>query len=389
MTSSENPQFLFLVGAPRSANSAVHALLDSHPGILTWPVECHFFTVFKQVAGESKTAPVKELNKRFIEHFVDRFRERLSLNTVQLNDNVFQISNMFSGFDIPKFIKELESNASDQMTALEYLTFVFSSFHQCSNQYKNTKVRYYSMLLTSRGFDWTNPDVLKHSRLIFPYRPSIESYGSLRENYLKTITPNEFFHINAKKGMLYWMNTYKKISDHANKYNNHSNFHVLKVSDLRTNQEKTVNKLYKFLNIKQHNSMNTMTILGLPYGGNARDASLNTGRIAKKPSTLLYPISRFERHCFQKIKLHDFDNDQTIFIPHSTLRMVSLAIYSSLWEIKSKFKENHYNTPSRLKFIHWRIKLLIKFLKIQNILQNEDTLKSFSDKHGNPMDSFG
>ena len=57
-SNSKTPKFLFVVGAPRSANSAILALLDGHPDILSWPSEFYFTLIFNRVSKGHKTASV-------------------------------------------------------------------------------------------------------------------------------------------------------------------------------------------------------------------------------------------------------------------------------------------------------------------------------------------
>ena len=81
-THSTQPQFIFIVGAPRSSNNTINALLDGHPDVLSWPSECHYFTIFNKVAKNNSKAEVTKLNAELIEHLQDRLSERQDSHTI-------------------------------------------------------------------------------------------------------------------------------------------------------------------------------------------------------------------------------------------------------------------------------------------------------------------
>tara|TARA_B100001559_G_scaffold320060_2_gene331069 strand:+ start:232 stop:1398 length:1167 start_codon:yes stop_codon:yes gene_type:complete len=381
----KEPKFLFLVGAPRSANSAILALLDNHPDILSWPSEFYFAMTFNRISKGNTTAPVKELNTAFIAHFEDRFGERLSINTLGDTHSKFDIKKSIGPFDIELFKDLLNIRKSEVMGSIEYLRHFFQCFHSSHEHYKNKEVKYYGMLCTARGFDWSSETLLANSRLIFPYRKPLESYASLREKYLKTISPNEFFDLRASKGAVYWLKTYKKINTLIERHKSHPNLHITSVNKFREDQRSQIAELCDFLEIPATKSTSDMTILGIPYGGNARQNSLNTGTIAKQPSILNNPATTFEEYCFDQLNLLDFDNPRNYIPKHRTLIPYLLALQATFIGIK---KNPNGLTKSSLKyrFIPWRVKMFVQLINICKIVRNPSQLANI--KSDNIQDSL-
>ena len=369
---SNQTQFLFLVGAPRSANSAIHSLLDNHPKILNWPSEFHFFTLFKQVSKGEQFAKVTKLNQQFISHFKDRFEERISRNTLSITKSNYKPGSHIGPFDVTLFEDLLSRKQDSQMTSLEYLNYFFKCYQESNSQYRNKEIDYYSMLCTARGFDWSNRDLFENSKLIFPYRNPLESYSSLRHNYLESISPNEFYDVRTKKGAVYWMRTYQQISNVIKHNENHPNLYITSVQSFRQNQKSQTTKLCQFLNIKKTESTEHMTILGIPYGGNARQESLNTGRISDKPSILSNSVTNFEIDCFRRLNLYEFDSTHT----HSQASpkfTILLAFIASFWELKNNLS-GLTKSSGKFRLVHWRIKVLIQLFKISHLIRSNKLL---------------
>ena len=365
----KEPKFLFLVGAPRSANSAILGLLDNHPDILSWPSEFYFARTFNHISKGNTTAPVKELNTAFIAHFEERFGERLSINTLGDTGSKFDLRKSIGPFDIELFKNLLNIKKTEMMNSIEYLRYFFQCFHSSHENYKNKEVKYYAMLCTARGFDWSNKALLANSKLIFPYRKPLESYASIRETYLKTINPNEFYDLTASKGAVYWLRTYKKIDALIESHKNRPYLHITSVNKFREDQTLQISELCEFLKIKATKSTNDMTILGIPYGGNARQNSLNTGKIAKQSSILKNPVTTFEEYCFDQLNLFDFDNPLNDIPKHRTPTLYLLALQATFIDIK---KKPHGLTKSsrKYRFIPWRVKVFVQLINICKIVSN-------------------
>ena len=116
-------------------------------------------------------------------------------------------------------------------------------------------------------------------------------------------------------------------------------------------------------------STNDMTILGIPYGGNARQNSLNTGKIAKQSSVLKNPVTTFEEYCFDQLNLFDFDNPLNNIPKHRTFTLYLLALQATFIDIK---KRTHGLTKSsrKYRFIPWRVKVFVQLINICKIVSN-------------------
>ena len=258
------------------------------------------------------------------------------------------------------------------MTSLEYLNYFFKCYQESNSQYRNKEIDYYSMLCTARGFDWSNRELFENSKLIFPYRNPLESYSSLRHNYLESISPNEFYDIRTEKGAVYWMRTYQQISNVIKHNKNHPNLYITSVQSFRQDQESQTTKLCEFLNINKTESTEHMTILGIPYGGNARQESLNTGRISDKPSILSNSVTNFEIDCFRRLNLYEFDSTRTHSQASSKFTIL-LAFIAYFWELKNNLS-GLTKSSGKFRLVHWRIKVLIQLFKISHLIRSNKLL---------------
>ena len=115
-----------------------------------------------------------------------------------------------------------------------------------------------------------------------------------------------------------------------------------------------------------------MTILGIPYGGNARQESLNTGRISDKPSILSNSVTNFEIDCFRRLNLYDFDSTHT----HSQASpkfTILLAFIASFWELKNNLS-GLTKSSGKFRLVHWRIRVLIQLFKISHLIRSNKLL---------------
>ena len=358
------PQFIFIVGAPRSSNNTINSLLDNHPDVLSWPTECHYFTIFKSVAGTNIKASVQNLNKAFLEHFTDRLEERLKFHTVDKKYKEINISSELGEFDLNTFTNLLKSKRNPPtMTKTEHLRFIFETFHQSHAKYANKPVMYYAMMCTARGYDWDDENLITENQLIFPFRPHLDSYASLRDVYFNDVTLNEFFNWRNRKGFIYWLNQYVEMSQHLKLHNNRQNLHVLSVAKLRLDPQNTIRNICSFLGISFTPEVTNMTMLGTPYGGNAREQSLSTSQVAARPSKLSHPLMDFETKMFNNLGLFDFDNQFHNLKKYNFITLLVSAFRTSFFQINLSVFSNQKRDPAKL-LLHWRINLFIKFIRI-------------------------
>tara|TARA_A100001037_G_scaffold274055_1_gene271480 strand:+ start:527 stop:1699 length:1173 start_codon:yes stop_codon:yes gene_type:complete len=385
----DTPQFIFIAGAPRSSNNTINALLDNHPDILSWPSECHYFTIFKSVAGTNSKASVHDLNKAFVEHFTNRLMERLEFHSVDKTYKEKNITRQLGEFNLDTFTKLLNSKSKTQtMTKTEHLRFIFESFHKSHYGYANKKVKYYSMMCTARGFDWNDEDLIASNQIIYPFRPHLDSYASLRDVYFNSVTLNEFFDCRNPKGFLYWLNTYTQISKHLKLNMNRNNFNVLSVAQLRLDPQKTISSICSFLEIPFTSEVTHMTMLGKPYGGNAREKSLSTSKVATRPSKLLHPLIDFETKIFETLHLFDFDEQSYNQKKDGFVTLLISAFRTSFFQITLSVFSNQRRDPTKWVLLHWRIRLFIKFIQVMLHIQKSESSLMGRHKDRPITDSF-
>tara|TARA_B100000530_G_scaffold250904_1_gene165121 strand:- start:2368 stop:3567 length:1200 start_codon:yes stop_codon:yes gene_type:complete len=388
-THSTQPQFIFIVGAPRSSNNTINALLDGHPDVLSWPSECHYFTIFNKVAKNNSKAEVTKLNAELIEHLQDRLSERQDSHTIDKEFKHLNLDSKFGALNLPKFI-ELINNVSESktMSNIDYLKFIFECFHQCHAQYQNKEVKYYSIMCTARGFDWYDPKILEGNKLLCPSRSSIGSYGSLRDKYFESVSLNDFFSIYNSKGFLYWLHTYQNISKLTQSHKHKGYLMNIPVADMRANPKPMIQNICEFLSIPFLDVATQMTMLGKPYGGNAREKSLNTGAIASRSSQLKHPLLHYEVSSFKRSML----NNQALPFHHNNKNKLIPALISAFYTSFIQINESEFLDSKishvRFKYIPWKIKLFIKLLKSIKYVNDPKLLEGFVHTHYLVTDSI-
>ena len=106
-----------------------------------------------------------------------------------------------------------------------------------------------------------------------------------------------------------------------------------------------------------------MTMLGTPYGGNAREQSLSTSQVAARPSKLSHPLMDFETKMFNNLGLFDFDNQFHNLKKYNFITLLVSAFRTSFFQINLSVFSNQKRDPAKL-LLHWRINLFIKFIRI-------------------------
>jgi len=334
-----DPKFVFIAGTPRSGGSVTLASLDGHLDILAWPFEFFYFQFFREVAGDRETVLITELNQALLErlfkqylakmlgHGADLYHEDGPKSAQNCNFNV-------GDFDYQLFVQRLRATEDKPVNTLDYLAYLFECLKYAHGQYQGKTVKCHMVLTTARGFDWSDENLLGSSLILFSYREAKDSYASLREKYLKSMDFKAFVSLRQKKSSLYWLETYKRISGQVGARANADNFFVVPLQELQKDPEAVLAEICSFLKIEPHPNMSSLTILGSPYQGNAREGNLNQGKIAKHTSKLRAPLTSFEERMFASLNLFNFfEPEKPDNPPFGFFEMVKRVFSSAMSEI--------------------------------------------------------
>lgn len=366
-SSRDGPQFLFILGAPRSANTATLSILDGHPDILAWPIEFPYFNLFNRLAKGRRTVPVAEINREILALLEKQLNEKLMQGT-DTEGIVFTLGDTVGDLDTKALIEHLDRDRENRLGAVEYLTYLFDSLHFAHAAYRDRRVKYHAMLVTARGMDWQNERLFETSRFLFPYRDMVESYASIREKGLKLQSPPQFFAPTSKKGSLYWLQTFQRISQLAEERIPNGNFFVVPIRRVRYEPERVVSAICRFLEIEPHPALSQMSIAGQSYGGNARESALNTGTYAPRHSKLSIPLSSFEREAFALLDLYDFGSGEKIRNSAGLMTMAKYSLTSAFAELCDRKTSTWNGTGSRSTLLQ-RLKLSLKLFGIYLVLK--------------------
>lgn len=303
------PRYIFIAGTPRSGGSVTLASLDDHPDVLAWPNEFLYFPFFYQVAKGRQEVPACELNEKLLNVSFSAFRKRLqNVNGIYVQDDLSAHSESLNigDFDYQIFLKNLRSVSDEHFTAIGYLDFLFECLKKANRKYRDKQVKYNVLLTGARGFDWNNNNLLKTSMFLFSYRDAENSYASLRERRLRKSGLNILLSPTGKKSLLYWVETYRRISNYAKGHIDEDNFLVVPLKVLQADSEAFLRKICAFLMIKPYPGIYDLSICGAPYKGNASEGNLNKGKIAKRTSKPRIPLCIFEKKAFALVDLFDF-----------------------------------------------------------------------------------
>lgn len=212
------PIFVFIAGTPCSGGSVTLASLDGHPDVLAWPYEFLYFPFFYQVAKGRQEVPVSELNRELINTSFSAFGKRLRHGDgLYVEDRGPAKNNNFNigDFDCGLFREHLQTTVERRSGAVGYLDFLFGCFKRSHKKYRDKAIKYHAVLTGARGFNWNKKDLIKNSKFLYSYRQAESSYTSIREKQLRKHGLNKFFSPSGKKSLLYWLETYKRISNCA------------------------------------------------------------------------------------------------------------------------------------------------------------------------------
>lgn len=333
------PTIVFIVGPPRSGGNITLASFDNHPDVLAWPFEFLYFPFFYQVAKGRLKVPASELNYEVVNKSFKAFRKKIEehangIYTVRETRLTENKSFDFGGFEYQFFLENLSSFSDKCVTAVEYLFFLFRCLKKANNKYRNKEVKYYMIFIGARGFDWDYKELLETSRFLFTYREAEKSYASIREKLLRKNGSNYLLSPTGKKSLLYWVETYRRISNYARSNVNRDNFFVIPLKDLQADSEAFLRRICVFLNIEPCPSIYDLSIFGTPYKGNANDSKLNQGKICKRTSKPRTPLCSFEKRAFALVDLFDFPEGKPRKMPpFGLVEMIQKAFLSAFIEI--------------------------------------------------------
>ena len=334
----QEPRFIFIAGTPRSGGNVTLGSLDGHPDILAWPYEFTYFAFFRQIAGNRHEVPASELSTELINYSFQSFSKRLAHGGSIYDSNVSKAtirdSYNIGDLDYQVFLEGINSINDRKVTSFEYLTHLFECLKKAHKSYRDKPVKYYLLLTTARSIDWKDEELISRSMILYSYRDAEDSYSSIREKYLTTHGMNVFFRLDGKKSLLYWLENYRRISKSVEQYINRDNFIVVALKDLQKDSEKELRRICSFLKIGPDPGIFSLTILGSPYKGNAREGDLNTGKIAKRTSKPRTPLCSFEQKIFGLLDLFDFPNNKKrVFPPFGFIEMIGSVFTSAFREI--------------------------------------------------------
>ncbi|MBW8039153.1 MAG: hypothetical protein FVQ85_04045 [Planctomycetes bacterium] len=367
------PRYIFIAGTPRSGGSVTLASLDDHPDLLAWPNEFLYFPFFYQVAKGRQEVPVCELNQKLLNVSFAAFRKRLqNVNGIYVQDSLSSThseSYNIGDFDYQVFLENLESVSDEHFTAVGYLDFLFECLKKANRKYRDKQVKYNVLLTGARGFDWNNNNLLETSMFLFSYREAEDSYASLRERRLRKAGLNMLFSPAGKKSLLYWVETYRRISDYAKDHIDHGNFLVVPLKNLQADSDEFLRKICAFLSIKPYPSIYDLSVCGAPYKGNASEGNLNRGKIAKRTSKPRTPLCSFEKRAFALVDLFDFSEGKPRKMPpFGLVEMIQKAFSSAFSEIPAENITKRISLPVGIFFE--RVLMFFKLCLIYPGLKN-------------------
>jgi hypothetical protein len=367
------PKFVFIAGTPRSSGTVTLASLDDHPDILAWPSDLIYFPFFYRIAGGRKEVPIAELNNEFIKVSFNNFRKRLEHGDGLYADDISSSAvdnHNIGNFDYQLFLRCLNAEKDKYYNAVDYLAFIFKCLKYSSSRYRDKPVKYYVLLTGARGLDWHNEDLFKSSMFLYSYRDAEYSYASIREKQIKNYDINILFSLTGKKSLLFWLETYRRISTYAKIRVDMDNFMVVPQKKLQEDTEIILKDICSFLKIDPHPNIFSLSTGGSPYRGNAREGKLNTGKIAKRTSKPRTPLSVFEQRIFALLDLFDFpEHKKRDFSYFGFCEMLKTAFLSAFIEIPhNKIRRG---SSSNLMIFLGRVKAFCNLCSIYLVLKND------------------
>lgn len=243
----------------RSGTLYLHSLLDNHPEIITIPGVVNFNFLFREQFKtiSSVLKKFEKNNPKFYDtsklNYNDEnssFLWRLGNN---MNDKIIINKKKFRLY-FRKYIKEFKRLSSRNIIISIYLAYSKSK----NISFKNKKI--ILMHPHDLGTCIKFSKIFKDSKFLFPVRDPIQTYYSIFINGIKKAKErNQFYHpfinlVDCQKSF----DIFKK---------NKVNFFSFKFETLK--EKNSIQKICKYLNIKNHPSLNKSTFGGYKYWGNS------------------------------------------------------------------------------------------------------------------------
>lgn len=222
--------------------------------------------------------------------------------------------------------------------------------HKSNSQYSGKPVKYFMLLTTARGLDWTDKELIESSLILFSCRDVEGIYNSLRQKYAKTqFELQTFFSFRSKKSMIYWLATFKQLYRLVRNYIDADNVLIVPLKALQKDSAPILEKICGFLHIDVHPAISGLTLVGEQIGGNASQATLNLGKIAKQASKVSFPLYSYEKRLFSSLGFFDYEQKKAeVSVYFSFIEMFWSAIMTAFVEIPKE----HISRKAKLSFMH-------------------------------------
>ena len=267
-------------------------------------------------------------------------------------------------FNFEKFSTKLNLTKKKEYTANDYLNYLFECLKISTMEYKNSNPKYFMIFTGARGFDWNNDELIKSSKFIFLKRNILDSYTSIREKYLQDHNLLDLCYPIGKKSLLYWLETYKRISNVVIDKVNNENFFISSLDKLQMQTDQFFHDICTFLDVTETNNFFNLTFCGIPYGGNANEYGLNTGKIQDRPSKIHNPLTSFEKKVFDLFEFYDGKKCSSKYF--GVFDMLKIVFISVTIENSNKYRKEKYSIKRYIEIVILFIEMFVSYFAIKN-----------------------
>ncbi len=237
-------KFIFILNFPRGGGKSISKLkaVNLNKDIYLWPYEFFYFNLFNEATNNKKREKGIILNK----FFYKEIKNRLYKSQNKKIDFLF-------------FKKKLHKLDHKYFDNLNYLKFLTDSLALSYKNNKSENFKYCILNTTARGFDWSYKK--KNSFIFFVTdRKFSDCFVSLRKKNFVTTGFKNFFLLDAKKSLFYWLETFRRIQIEYKKRYFEKKVLRLKFEDLKYNNkvrneinDTNTKKILNYLRLKKNN----------------------------------------------------------------------------------------------------------------------------------------
>lgn len=260
-------KYVFFITLPRSGAKSIvqNKQLMNKSGLFIWPYEFFYFAKFNEASKNKSKEKVEVLNKYFYYEIYNKLKN-FSKNK----------------FDLSKFKINLFKIKNIKFNSLEYLNHLINCLTK-SYIDKIKNIRVVLILTTMRGI---SKSILNNNKILFidTDRPDKESFYSIRNRTIKNSNFYNFYVLNGKKSLFYWLETYRILNIYKKKIKNKIE---LKFDNIKYNQQ--VRK-----KIRQKNTIDLSIKLGL--NNNENKIKNIYIEVYKEKKTSLLQFSQIEKY---------------------------------------------------------------------------------------------